>query len=89
MLCAIPVPAIEYFNTLSCDAFITLCFSLPFVYHSDISVTLGMLDSELKDELGMPVTVRKVFVIGPDKKIKVELTYPPMYASCGSVRVMR
>ena len=25
----------------------------------------------------MPVTVRSVFVIGPDKKIKTIITYPP------------
>jgi peroxiredoxin 6 len=48
---------------------------------SDLSVLLGMLDKELKDELGMPLTVRKVFVIGPDRKVKVILTYPPMYGS--------
>ena len=48
---------------------------------SEISVLLGMLDAELKDELGMPLTVRKVFIIGPDRKVKVELTYPPMYAA--------
>lgn len=26
---------------------------------------------------GMPMTVRSVFIIGPDKKLKLSLTYPP------------
>jgi hypothetical protein len=46
---------------------------------SDIAVKLGMLDQEMKDELGIPLTVRKVFLVGPDRKIKVVLSYPPMY----------
>ena len=48
-----------------------------------LAVLLDMLDDEEKDLLGLPVTVRKVFVIGPDKKIKLTLTYPPAYVPCG------
>ena len=47
---------------------------------------LDMLDDEEKDLLGLPVTVRKVFVIGPDKKIKLTLTYPPAYVPRGVQR---
>ncbi len=46
---------------------------------SKIAVLLDMLDEEEKDLAGLPVTVRKVFFIGPDKKIKLTLTYPPAY----------
>jgi len=43
----------------------------------DIVATLGMLDDDLKEpDSGLPFTVRKVFLVGPDKKIKLTLTYP-------------
>lgn len=42
----------------------------------EIAVQLGMLDEEEKDNAGIPATVRKVFVIGPDRKIKLQLIYP-------------
>ncbi len=42
----------------------------------DIAVQLGMLDEEEKDNAGIPATVRKVFVVGPDRKIKLQLIYP-------------
>ncbi len=36
-----------------------------------------MLDqTHLSQQTGMPLTVRSVFVIDPDKKIKLMLTYP-------------
>ena len=37
---------------------------------------LGMLDEDEKDAPGIPATVRKVFLIGPDKKVKLQLIYP-------------
>jgi len=37
----------------------------------------GMLDPEFKDDLGMPLTVRSVFVINPQKKVALTITYPP------------
>ncbi|XP_058651541.1 peroxiredoxin-6-like isoform X2 [Onychostoma macrolepis] len=37
---------------------------------------LGMLDPEEKDRSGMPLTARCVFVIGPDKKLKLSILYP-------------
>ncbi len=41
-----------------------------------IAVQLGMLDEEEKDNAGIPATVRKVFIIGPDRKIRLVLVYP-------------
>lgn len=45
-----------------------------------IAVLYGMLDQTHLDQAGMPLTVRSVFIVGPDKKIKLIITYP---ASCG------
>jgi len=42
----------------------------------DIAVDLGMIDPDEKDAAGMPVTARAVFIIGPDKKMKLSLLYP-------------
>ncbi len=35
-----------------------------------------MLPQE-KDEAGMPVTVRAVFILNPEKKVALTITYPP------------
>merc|ERR1712193_567531 len=37
----------------------------------EIAVQLGMIDPDEKDKAGMPVTARAVFIIGPDKKMKL------------------
>jgi len=37
---------------------------------------LGMLDPDELDKSGMPLTARCVFIIGPDKKLKLSLLYP-------------
>ncbi|XP_056384000.1 peroxiredoxin-6 [Hyla sarda] len=42
----------------------------------DLAVMLGMLDPDEKDNEGMPVTARCVFIIGPDKKMKLSILYP-------------
>merc|ERR1711953_1108056 len=42
----------------------------------EIAVQLGMIDPDEKDKAGMPVTARAVFIIGPDKKMKLSLLYP-------------
>uniref|UniRef100_A0A2K5ENG8 Peroxiredoxin-6 n=1 Tax=Aotus nancymaae TaxID=37293 RepID=A0A2K5ENG8_AOTNA len=42
----------------------------------DLAILLGMLDAAEKDEKGMPVTARVVFVFGPDKKLKLSILYP-------------
>ena len=35
-----------------------------------------MLDPAEVDKAGLPLTARAVFVIGPDKKLKLSLLYP-------------
>uniref|UniRef100_A0A8C6T7R1 Peroxiredoxin-6 n=1 Tax=Neogobius melanostomus TaxID=47308 RepID=A0A8C6T7R1_9GOBI len=42
----------------------------------ELSVKLGMLDPDETDKDGMPLTARCVFVIGPDKKMKLSILYP-------------
>ncbi|KAK2822064.1 hypothetical protein Q5P01_022129 [Channa striata] len=56
------------------------CTSLPFPIIADskrdLAVALGMLDPDEKDKDGMPLTARCVFIIGPDKRLKLSLLYP-------------
>ncbi|KAL4634957.1 peroxiredoxin-6 [Arapaima gigas] len=42
----------------------------------ELSVMLGMLDPDEKDKDGMPLTARCVFIIGPDKRLKLSILYP-------------
>ncbi|XP_031167743.1 peroxiredoxin-6 [Sander lucioperca] len=53
---------------------------LPFPIIADdkreLSIQLGMLDPDERDKDGMPLTARCVFVIGPDKKLKLSILYP-------------
>eukprot|EP00066_Takifugu_rubripes_P009182 XP_003975892.1 PREDICTED: peroxiredoxin-6-like [Takifugu rubripes] len=53
---------------------------LPFPIIADsrreLAVALGMLDPDEKDKDGMPLTARCVFIIGPDKRLKLSLLYP-------------
>jgi len=42
----------------------------------DLAVTWGMVDPDEKSASGLPMTCRAVFVIGPDKKLKLSLLYP-------------
>lgn len=36
----------------------------------------GMLDPNNLDLANLPLTIRAVFIIGPDKKLKLSLNYP-------------
>lgn len=49
----------------------------PILEDSDrtLATKLGMVDPEEKNE-GMPITCRAVFVIGPDKRLKLSILYP-------------
>ena len=53
------------------------------VFHSEhkvcgahFPVRYGMLDPSNKDSNDLPLTIRAVFIIGPDKKLKLSLNYP-------------
>ncbi len=35
-----------------------------------------MLDPDEKDKAGVPLTARAVFIIGPDKRLKLSILYP-------------
>jgi len=45
-------------------------------HNRELSVQLGMLDPDELDKDGMPLTARCVFVVGPDKKLKLSILYP-------------
>ncbi|XP_072130384.1 peroxiredoxin-6 [Mobula birostris] len=53
---------------------------LPFPIIADekreLAVQLGMLDPAEKSKDGLPLTARAVFVIDPDKKMKLSILYP-------------
>ena len=42
----------------------------------DIATLYGMMDPDEKDAAGLPLTCRAVFVVGPDKKLKLSILYP-------------
>ncbi|XP_073242975.1 peroxiredoxin-6-like [Porites lutea] len=42
----------------------------------ELAILLGMIDPDEKDAQGLPLTARAVFIIGPDKKLKLSLLYP-------------
>ncbi|MEE6496084.1 hypothetical protein FKM82_002221 [Ascaphus truei] len=64
-------------NSYNCDeATETLPFPIIADPKRELAVQLGMLDPDEKDKDGMPVTARCVFIIGPDKKMKLSLLYP-------------
>eukprot|EP00285_Hemiselmis_virescens_P012225 CAMPEP_0173378256 /NCGR_PEP_ID=MMETSP1356-20130122/1440_1 /TAXON_ID=77927 ORGANISM="Hemiselmis virescens, Strain PCC157" /NCGR_SAMPLE_ID=MMETSP1356 /ASSEMBLY_ACC=CAM_ASM_000847 /LENGTH=220 /DNA_ID=CAMNT_0014331259 /DNA_START=31 /DNA_END=693 /DNA_ORIENTATION=+ len=53
-------------------------FSYPIIADPsrELAVAWGMVDPVEKDAAGMPLTCRAVFVIGPDKKLKLSILYP-------------
>ncbi|DBA94815.1 hypothetical protein WJX77_008101 [Trebouxia sp. C0004] len=42
----------------------------------EIAVLYGMLDPDEMDNTGIPLTARAVFIVGPDKKLKLSILYP-------------
>ncbi|XP_078739113.1 peroxiredoxin-6-like [Lampetra fluviatilis] len=53
---------------------------LPFPIVEDrrrrLAIRLGMLDAETTDNEGLPLTCRSVFVVGPDRRLKLSVLYP-------------
>lgn len=41
-----------------------------------MAVALGMIDPMEKDAQGLPLTARAVFIVSPDKKLKLSILYP-------------
>ena len=44
--------------------------------HRDYAVGLGILDFTNRDSVGMPMTLRSVYILKPDKTIAAMITYP-------------
>lgn len=42
----------------------------------ELAVKFGMLDPDEKNKAGLPLTARCVFIVGPDKKLKLSILYP-------------
>ncbi|KAG8224957.1 hypothetical protein J437_LFUL005665 [Ladona fulva] len=42
----------------------------------NLAVKLDMLDEEMKDDVEAGLTVRALYIIGPDKKLKLSMHYP-------------
>ena len=72
-LIILTIQDIVAYGKLSCDA-----FPYPIIADEkrELAVKLGMLDAVEKDKAGLPLTARAVFIIGPDKKMKLSLLYP-------------
>jgi len=53
-------------------------FPYPIIADPDreMAVQLGMIDPDEKTAAGLPLTARAVFIVGPDKKLKLSLLYP-------------
>lgn len=53
-------------------------FSYPIIADPcrEVATLYGMMDPDEKDSAGMPLTCRAVFVIGPDKRLKLSILYP-------------
>lgn len=63
---------IQHYNGLSGS------FPYPIIEDSkrELAVLLGMVDPVEKDCKGLPLTCRAVFIVGPDKKLKLSILYP-------------
>ena len=53
-------------------------FDFPIIADTDrkLAVSLGMIDPDEVNAQGIALTARAVFIIGPDKKLKLSLLYP-------------
>ena len=70
---------LKVFENLEACAVTLSLGEFPFPIISDdrkLAVELEMLDPDELDKSGMPLTARAVFIIGPDKKLKLSILYP-------------
>merc|ERR1712012_1275087 len=53
-------------------------FTIPIIadVSKEVANAYGMMDPDEMDAQGMPLTARSVFIIGPDKKLKLSILYP-------------
>ena len=53
-------------------------FSYPIIADEkrELAVKFGMLDPDEKNAAGLPLTARAVFIVGPDRKLKLSILYP-------------
>lgn len=53
-------------------------FPFPVIADEDrsLAVQLGMIDPDEQTSEGLPLTCRAVFILGPDKKLKLSMLYP-------------
>lgn len=42
----------------------------------ELAIKFGMLDPDEKDAKGIPLPARAVFIVGPDKRLKLSILYP-------------
>ncbi len=47
-----------------------------YISHVSVWFRYGMLDPDEIDNTGIPLTARAVFIVGPDKKLKLSILYP-------------
>lgn len=59
-----------------CENKVTVDFPIIADPTREVAVKFGMLDPTNKDKFELPLTARSVFVIGPDKKLKLSINYP-------------
>lgn len=59
-----------------CENKVTIDFPIIADPSREIATLYGMLDPNIQDKEGLPLTCRAVFIIGPDKKLKLSLNYP-------------
>ena len=64
---------IEYFAKASKES-----FPYPIIADEDrdLAVQLNMIDPDEKDAEGFPVTARAVFIVDPNKKLRLSILYP-------------
>ena len=59
-----------------CSVALCACVRACVLKSVGVCLQYGMLDPSNIGDTGLPLTCRAVFVIGPDKKLKLTLNYP-------------